>query len=121
MNDIQLTPTSDGYDWNFTNGDISDVIGDQQIISSLIHTILLRQGELEQLYYQDKGSTTYNLQNKPNTELMTELIKSDIESLCKTLPEVYDAEATITTGESNITITRLTITKQNGGLLQIGI
>ena len=121
MNDIQLTPTGEGYDWNFRNGDIADVIGDQQIISSLIHTVLLKQGELEQLYYRDKGSSLYNFYDKPNTELMKELVKSDIETLCKTIDGVYDAEAEITTRESSITIKRIKITKRNGGVLQIGI
>lgn len=123
MNDIQLihNTTGDGYDWNFKDGDISNVIGDQQIISSVTHTILLRQGELEQQVYKDKGSTAYNYSNMPNTELVRELVKSDVENLCKTIPEVYDAEAEIRQDESSITITRITITKNNGGVLHIGI
>lgn len=122
MNDIRLISTDDGrYDWNFTNGDIDNVIGDQQIISSVMHTVLLRKNELEQLYYQDKGSPLWEYAGVLNYEKQAELIKLDIEHLCKTLPEVFDANVSISQDTSTITINHIQITKKDGGVLNIGI
>lgn len=122
MNDIKLKYVEHGkYDWNFINGDVEDIKGDQTIINAIKHKLLLRPQELEQVLYQNQGDGAYNEINDDLTPENEKYIAEIIKTLCKEIKGVNDAEIKFETTQTEITITNITIRKDDGGVLKVGI
>ena len=122
MNDIRLENNGDGsFDWAFSHSDVEDVIGDQRLVSEVIHAILLGSGELEQYYYRDKGSNTRQFIGLLNTDDNLGLVCAELEENVRRLDGVQDAEVTLSHEGSQILIRKVSITKSNGGVMEIAI
>lgn len=122
MNDIKLTGGYDGcYDWSFKHNDVENVIGDQQIISSVIHSVLLNYGELEQYAYIGKGSNTRQYVYLRNVEENKALVKAELEAVCNACAGVQSSEVTLSQSDTSIVVEKIIITKNNGGVLEIAI
>lgn len=121
MNDINLVKSGTGYDWEFSVNNVSDVIGDQQLISAIIHNVLLNQYELEQEFYQGKGGNLAKYVGLPANNINKELVKSEVENMCRMIDGVFDAVASVEILDESIQINHISVTKDNGGVFEIGI
>lgn len=121
MNDIELIPTEEGFfDWNFDNGKISNVTGDQQLISAVTHTLMLHFGELEQEVYTNNGCNVYDYLKLPMTNRTRELIKGEIENSCRLVKGVKDVSVEVEAINIDTFKASITITKANGGVIIVG-
>ena len=122
MNDIQLTKVSGNtFDWSFKDNDLENVIGYQQLISAITHTIFLKYGELEQIMYRDKGTNVHNYTGKACNEITAELIKNELEQQVEQIIGVENEDILIDHEEDMIFIKRIDVTTTNGGLLKIEV
>lgn len=117
MNNIELTPSGDGFDWLFKDGDLVNVRGDSAIISSVLHNIFLRNGELELEWYKDKGSLLNSYSKLLSNENSKVLIRAEVENQCMKVEEIADAKAEIEIIDGNVYIQKITLTKKDGGLI----
>lgn len=117
MNNIELTPSGDGFDWLFKDGDLVNVRGDSAIISSVLHNIFLSNGELELEWYKDKGSLLNFYSKLLSNENSKVLIRAEVENQCMKVEEIADAKAEIEIIDGNVYIQKITLTKKDGGLI----
>ena len=122
VNDIELEKTSSNtFDWKFDNNDVSEVTGYQALISAVTHTIFLKQNELTQIWYQNKGNNLINYVGLKNNELDAELVKSELESEIKEIEGVEDCNVELEFEITEIIVNKITINTSLGGVLEIGI
>lgn len=111
MNDIQLLKTGMGieekYDWSFNHNDINIIRGNRQLVNAVRHAILLRQGELAQEIYQNKGCNAYEYKYDGNTRSGQIQLCGEIESAAKSVHGVYNATATVV--EDGVADTRIQV------------
>jgi hypothetical protein len=93
MNDINLKHTSDNrkWDWDFNYTDLNVVHGKYQRLNAVKHAILLKNGELRQAIYTDKGSNIHDYTKMPNEELQHDLVRAALESTAEQVQGIYDA------------------------------
>lgn len=121
IQNIRLKQENGSYDWSFTDDDVESVKGNNAIISSLIHNLLLKEGELEQAIYFDKGCLANNYIHATQTSKNKEMIQNILSESIKNLDGVSDAELDITQTDDGIKINNITIIKTDGGVFHIGI
>ena len=107
MEDIKLVRRGDTYDWQIGSNNLTPVRGIQQVVNAVIHTVLLRKGEMVQQIYKDKGSVLFdslnNVQKPANHELIREQLLMEIRSvdgvesasITSLHAEMYDVQITI--------------------------
>ena len=121
MNDIDLVRTDNGtYDWHFDGVDVVEVGGTRRLRSAVIHDILLREDELSQSVYADKGCALYSLVKAKNSESINNYIRECIIGACTTISGVANASCTIIREDNKIRITDIRLMLEDGREVDIG-
>lgn len=121
MNDIELVKSSEGaYDWNFNGVDSVNVEGPRRYRSAVIHAIMLREEELSQSVYTEKGSTLHSLLKAKNCESINNYIRECIIGACTTIDGVSNASCTITREDNRIRISDIKLVLDDGREVNVG-
>lgn len=121
MKDIQLRKNSTGigYDWNFNHFDVETINGEQAVVNSVIHNIMLHNNELLQDTYTDKGCSVYDHlplpSNTKSKDMLTEIIRTSILET----EGVREAKVELNIKYGELEITDLQITLENGKEVRI--
>lgn len=102
------------YDWKFGVSDVSNVIGNQQLRSAVIHAVLLKPYELEQVFYQDKGCFVHEYVRGLGNSNTENLIKESIISSVKRINGIVDANVELNYTDGEVHIPKITLIKVNG-------
>lgn len=124
MKDIELTPNKDHpgtYDYNWNGRDINTVYNLEQIMNAVIHSALLRPGELLQTLYEEKGNDAWNyIRDRPTSQILAVIHDATRISL-EEVEGVETAEVTTEMdGNYGVHISS-TITTTNGTELEVEI
>ena len=119
MNDIELIPNNNGWDWNFTNNSVNNVIGEQRIISAIRHAVLLNEYELEQEIYSEEGCASNKYIKLPLNDSTRTLITENIRIVCKKIVGVQDVNVELGEEDGIIIITKIICQLTNGKKVEI--
>lgn len=111
--DIELEPYGTGFDWKFTDNDLSLVNGDKQLKNAVTHAVMLRYGEIENDTYLMHGNKARQYVKALPTSHVQTLIKENIASSCKEVEGVSDATVELTYNEGTVVI-NIIVLKSNG-------
>ena len=115
MDDIVLTHLDgDTYDWTFQAGDVEIARGNSALMNSVIHSVLLKPGELLQDAYLEKGCDAHELLKSTTSQSNQTFIEERIIATCKTITGVIDATCDINFDDEGLAITELAIIKEDG-------
>ena len=120
MNNINLITKGRGvYDWNFTEGNLDNVTGDQAIINEIKHAVLLQFNELRPALYNNEGTKTINI-NSANPEEVN-VLKTELTTQIKKIKHVNNCNIKIKESDYMTLKLIIEVIKDDGGVLTLGI
>lgn len=115
MGDIKLVHSGNGhYDWNITVTGVETVTGADAVISKVKHALLLRENELKQELYENKGCNTSNLFKLKLTNETLDFINEYIKQVLIELPEIKEANVESESNSPGIVDTTLNLILDTG-------
>lgn len=94
MNDIKIRKNinKETYDWSFTPVDVEDITGLERIKNNVIHAVLLRYQELQQVFYQDAGCAAWDYIISKDSSINRTIISEMIRTAANRVENVQDAQ-----------------------------
>lgn len=117
MNDILLVPSESQrgcYDLAFVSNDVFTVSGNSQLRNAVLHALLLRFGELDLVFYEDKGSYLGDYAKLTNTDSNRSIVVEEIRRVVGLVDGVMDAVVELDDSASGFVIRRLSVIRDTG-------
>jgi hypothetical protein len=120
IDNIILSQTTDGYDWTFDNGKLVTNGGITGMLSSITHEINIHPGEINTSLYAGDGCHVYeHMTDRPSSETVM-LVREALEHSIEKVQGVRSVKLEVQIIDNRIDITKMTITRNDGGVVTIG-